>query len=394
MGDEETKNLLKSCAENLLIAVSQIENRPQVSEPTAPVLPVVEEQRRLFGHRPPKNSCASSSTNFRNVKQPAPKHCVVATSTGDRVSIPVRNTWTRTFICLEKRNATTAPSTFEKVSMAMAGLEEKSICFSKGGNSQHVRGKILEAFPILETAGGYEILRTGERGNRQLMVLSIPPGGYTVTYLKATIGSPKGYIRPLQKDLVFTPAPEQEQMQISTSPKVSCVNCKSQVPMDLLRKHEEACPGGNIGATIISSGDDSEESSAIFSTLGGGMGASSSQEAVDKLSEMFPNASRKELETSLKVQGSLDQAVMALLKPCTSTLSSDDESELMHSAFETSDTPCPAPGNPHSLREELNQLQKNLDHGPKEKLKVDEEDLLNDALTYYKDSDFNPSKRL
>lgn len=224
MGDEETKNLLKSCAENLLNAVSQIENRPQVSEPTAPVLPVVEEQRRLFGYRPPKNSRASSSTSFRNGKQPAPKHRVVATSTGDRVSIPVRNTWTRTFICLEKRNATTAPSTFEKVSMAMAGLEEKSICFSKGGNSQHVHGKILEAFPILETSGGYEILRTGERGNRQLMVLSIPPGGYTVTYLKATIGSAKGYIRPLQKDLVFTPAPEQEQMQVGVflSPAKSC----------------------------------------------------------------------------------------------------------------------------------------------------------------------------
>lgn len=52
---------------------------------------------------------------------------------------------------------------------------------------------------------------------------------------------------------------------------------------------------------IFGSGDDSEESSAISSTLGGGMGASSSQEAVDKLSEMFPNASRKELETFLKV---------------------------------------------------------------------------------------------
>lgn len=220
MGDEETKNLLKSCAENLLNAVSRLENRPQVSSsvtpvaavvPVAPVVPVVEEHRRLFGYRPPNNSRASTSS--KNGKQPAPKRRIVATSTGDHISIPVRNTWTRTFVCLEKRNATTAPSTFEKVSMALAGLEEKSICFSKGGNSQHVHEKILEAFPILETAGGYEILRTGERGSRQLMVLSIPPGGYTVPYLKATIASAKGYIRPLQKDLVFTPS-EQEQMQV------------------------------------------------------------------------------------------------------------------------------------------------------------------------------------
>ena len=120
----------------------------------APVVPVVEEHRRLFGYRPPKNSRVCSNSSSMNGKQPAPKRCVVATSTGDRISIPVRNTWTRTFVCLEKKNATTAPSPFEKVSMALAGLEERSICFSKGGNSQHVHKKILEAFPILETAGG------------------------------------------------------------------------------------------------------------------------------------------------------------------------------------------------------------------------------------------------
>ena len=137
-----------------------------------------------------------------------------------------------------------------------------------------------------------------------------------------------------------------------------------------------------------------EESTAIFSTLGGGMNASSSEEAVDKLSEMFPNESRKELENCLKVQGSLDQAVLALLNPCTSTFPSNDESELVDSAFDTPDSPRPAPGNPRSLREELNDLQNNFDLAPKEKLRVDEEDLLNDAITYYKDSDFNPSKRL
>jgi len=45
-------------------------------------------------------------------------------------------------------------------------------------------------------------------------------------------------------------------------------------------------------------------------------------------------------------------------------------------------------------REELNDLQKNFDHGPKKKLRVDEEDLWNDAITYYKDSDSNPAKKL
>ena len=34
-----------------------------------------------------------------------------------------------------------------------------------------------------------------------------------------------------------------------------------------------------------------------------------------------------------------------------------------------------------------------MDKGSKEKLRVDEDDL-NDAVAYYKDSDFNPLKRL
>ena len=88
--------------------------------------------------------------------------------------------------------------------------------------------KILEAFPILETAGGYEILGTGERGNRQLMVISMPPVGYTVLYLKATIASAKGYIRPLQNNPVFTPSPEQEQMQVGVflPPSIFSFSCQ------------------------------------------------------------------------------------------------------------------------------------------------------------------------
>lgn len=90
--------------------------------------------------------------------------------------------------------------------MALAGLEEQTVCFTKGGNSEHVHQKIIEAFPMLSDVGGYEILRTGERGNRQLMLIGIPPGGYTVAYLKSTIASAKGYIRPLQRDIPLNAA--------------------------------------------------------------------------------------------------------------------------------------------------------------------------------------------
>ena len=138
MGDEET---------------SRLENRPQVSSPVAPMVPVAEEHRTLFGYRPPNNSRASSSTSSRNRKQPAPKCHVVATSTGDRISIPIPNTQTKTFVCLEKK-ATTAPSTFEKVSMVLAGLEEKSVFFFEGGNSQHVHEKNLRLFQLCKLQEG------------------------------------------------------------------------------------------------------------------------------------------------------------------------------------------------------------------------------------------------
>ena len=69
---------------------------------------------------------------------------------------------------------------------------------------------------------------------------------------------------------------------------------------------------------------------------------------------MFPNKYRDELENSLKVQGSLSQAVMTLIKPEMSPVPFHDESDLMCSAFEglidsLEDSPC-------SLREELNKF--------------------------------------
>ena len=118
MGNDDNKNLLKSCTKNLLNDVSSLENRSQEngsSQGQGPAPSVAEKHRRLFGYRAPNNS-----NSCRNGRQPAPKERLVTTSMGERVTIPVHNTWTSTFRCLEKK-ATTAPSTMEKVPMAMAG---------------------------------------------------------------------------------------------------------------------------------------------------------------------------------------------------------------------------------------------------------------------------------
>ena len=103
---------------------------------------------------------------------------------------------------------------------------EQNITFTKNGNSDCVHQKIMEAFPMPAEGGGYEILRAGQRSARQLMVIAIPPGGYTVSYLKSTIASAKGYVRPLQRDTVLKPATlaDPVQSQVGGTFKKQCKN--------------------------------------------------------------------------------------------------------------------------------------------------------------------------
>ena len=230
---DDAKGLLRQCAENLLSAVNRLERSgspnsqqsPSTSTSTSsasnlrsttqqvPVRSAAEEHRNLFVYRPP---VLSRSQN----RPPPPKRRMVTTSSGQQISVPVRNTWSHTFVCLLKKATTSPPNAADKVNMALAGLGEKTITFSKGGNSEHVHGKILEAYPDLASVGGYQILRSGERGNRQLMVIPIPPGGYTVNYLKTTLASAKGYLRPFQKDI--TPVLDHGNVAGGVQSQVSC----------------------------------------------------------------------------------------------------------------------------------------------------------------------------
>ena len=61
-----------------------------------------------------------------------------------------------------------------------------------------------------------------------------------------------------------------------------------------------------------------------------------------------------------------------------------DDSDLYQSVFDTA---------PESLQAITEELKEQLSD-EKEKVKVEEDDLLNDALTYYKDSAFDPKKKL
>ena len=66
-------------------------------------------------------------------------------------------------------------------------------------------GLILAKFPKLEEGGGFELLKTREKGSKLLHVVDIPPSGYDVSYLKAVAHNARVYIRPLQRDLSLLP---------------------------------------------------------------------------------------------------------------------------------------------------------------------------------------------
>ena len=103
---------------------------------------------------------------------------------------------------------------------------------------------------------------------------------------------------------------------------------------------------------------------------------------------MFPNEKHEELKKCLKDHGSINLAVAALVQ----ANNSDDDLDTMASIMHV-ETPGSSSANPKNLKEELEELQKKFDID-KEKLKVDEDDLLNDAITYYKSAKFDPAKQL
>ena len=187
------RQILRKCAERLISTADRLtvngSNTSQAnrgsnagtSQPSA-----LEEHRRIFEYSPPVGSVQSArSWNSRGKG-----------GGGSLYFIP-RNTWTRSFVCLAKKDSRCAPSASERIALSAAELGEKKIVFHKCGNSTHVHEKITEALPALASAGGYEILRIADDKSRSLMEIPISGSGYSVSYLKGTLG----YIRPIQKDL-------------------------------------------------------------------------------------------------------------------------------------------------------------------------------------------------
>ena len=110
-------------------------------------------------------------------------------------------TWTRTFVCLPNKSDAFPPTFAEYAGLKKAGLGDRKITLNLDYGPLEVDQKLKEAFPKLEDSGGYALLRTPERGCRNLTLIE---GPYSAEILKGSIGQGKIFIRPLQNDLPLT----------------------------------------------------------------------------------------------------------------------------------------------------------------------------------------------
>ena len=103
---------------------------------------------------------------------------------------------------------------------------------------------------------------------------------------------------------------------------------------------------------------------------------------------MFPDSTREDISTSLAVHGTVARAALSLSTTLTND-KDDSDSDLAEPVF----PPRGSDYRPSTLSGLLEDLKDNMSND-REKLKVDEEDLLNDAMAYYKDVNFDPKKKL
>lgn len=116
------------------------------------------------------------------------------------------STWSHDFICLARTNQKRTPSVHEIARLVGAGLGKKHVSVLECGDSSDLHDELLNRFPALIQAGGYELLRVSACGRRdELELIPAPVQGHTPSYLKEVTKQAKIYIRPLQQDLSLSP---------------------------------------------------------------------------------------------------------------------------------------------------------------------------------------------
>ncbi|KAJ8049416.1 G2/M phase-specific E3 ubiquitin-protein ligase [Holothuria leucospilota] len=143
-----------------------------------------------------------------------------------------RRTFSRKVVCLANRDDCKVPMFEEKALLKRCGLGEKAISFLADGDISEVEDALLKSFPQLEKAGGFELLRPGDRSRTTLSVVSV--GACCAEDIKSFC-SDRFYIRPIQCNL------DLEENEPSMLACERCHRCEMNIPLHLLRDHVDEC---------------------------------------------------------------------------------------------------------------------------------------------------------
>lgn len=88
----------------------------------------------------------------------------------------------------------------DKFKLKNADSGEKKVVFRLGGDWNHIKDTIIQAFPPLKDAGGIELLRTSGTYSKSLTVIE-SKFAHSIAKLKEYLDQAKVYIRPLQTDI-------------------------------------------------------------------------------------------------------------------------------------------------------------------------------------------------
>ena len=93
------------------------------------------------------------------------------------------------------------PTPQDKYTLKIAELGEKKLVFKLSGSYAYLKEVIVQAFPLLEKAGGFELSRTNGPYSKQLVPIDCT-FLTSVSKLKQFVEQARVYIRPLQADII------------------------------------------------------------------------------------------------------------------------------------------------------------------------------------------------
>ncbi|XP_071821218.1 uncharacterized protein [Apostichopus japonicus] len=145
-----------------------------------------------------------------------------------------------TVMCLALPSTKIIPSKFQQKILQAAGLGEKKISVSSSITAVELQARLMEEFPKLKDAGGYEYLRSTAQ-TKLLESISLPAGGgYSAANLKFVMKQARIYLRPIQAELDLSNMTVDEVTE-EDELMIECNQCQMFFAQTKLKKHVTQC---------------------------------------------------------------------------------------------------------------------------------------------------------